>query len=151
VAFPPPGGPLLEVGAVRGEVLADFLKSPRPGRWITLGLGGRYDLGLGRDPDGALVSDHQVAPMTALAAAARTESEDGLLVAAARIEGLHRWSSVRGWEQALRAEGEIEVVPLAVNDRPLSLVLYTAADAGGGRKGVALSALLGVRIAEPLR
>src|SRR4051812_46056207 len=55
---PEPAGPAVDVGVVHGEVLADFWRSRQPGRWLTLGVGGRYEVGLRRDGAGALLDDH---------------------------------------------------------------------------------------------
>ena len=46
---PRPGGPPVDAGVVHGEVLADFWRSRQPGRWLTVGVGGRYEIGLQRD------------------------------------------------------------------------------------------------------
>ena len=81
---PEAGGPPLDVGIFHGEVLADFWRSRQPGRWLTLGVGGRYEVGLQRDDAGALDRDHRVSPMSTLAVALHSERADGLAAAAAR-------------------------------------------------------------------
>ena len=53
--WPEAGGPPVDAGVVHGEVLADFWRSRQPGRWLTLGVGGRYEIGLQRDAAGALL------------------------------------------------------------------------------------------------
>jgi hypothetical protein len=149
--WPRAGAPGPVAGVVHGDVLLDFWRSPRPGRWITVGVGARYDIGLSRDSAGALHQDQRVAPMTALSLAARTESASGLASASVDVEGTHRWSSARGWEQTLRVEAEAEVVPLAINDLPLSLFARVGAELGGGLPGPDLRAIAGIRFALPLR
>jgi hypothetical protein len=141
------GGAPLRAEVVHGEVVADFLRARKPGRWVLIGVGGRYEVGYA----GAASVDHRVAPMTALSAAVRGERSDGLLAGGARVEASRRWSSARGWENAWRADAEAEAVPLALNDRPLSVFAAAAADsqAGGGRPDVQV--MVGVRLSEPRR
>jgi hypothetical protein len=148
-----PGGPPLEAGVVHGEVVADFLRSRRPGRWLLLGVGGRYEVGLSRDATGVLLADHRVSPMTALSVALHGESGGGLVSGGLRAEGGRRWSGARGWENAYRVEGEGEVIPLAVNDRPVSLFATAIADSGAGTGGPRpeLRLVAGIRFSEPLR
>ena len=132
LGIPAAGEPRLRAGVVHGEALADFWRSPQQGRWLVAGLGARYDVGLGRDPGGALAPDHLVAPMTALSVAVHGEQRDGLLAGGLRAEGAYRWSSVRGWEPSWRAEAEGEATPLAINDRPVSLYALGVVEGAGG-------------------
>jgi hypothetical protein len=132
-------------------VVADFLRSERPGRWLLVGVGGRYDLGLARDAAGAVAGDHRVTPMTAVSFALRGERGDGLAAAGVRAEGSRRWSSARGWENAFRIDAEAELTPVAINDRPLSLFAAAVADSGAGPSRPELRVFAGLRFAEPLR
>jgi hypothetical protein len=151
LGIPGPGEPRLLVGLVHGEVLADFWRSPRPGRWLTAGVGARYDVALARDAAGALAPDHLVAPMTALSVALHDERGDGLLAGGLRGEAAYRWSSARNWEPAFRAEAEAEATPLAFNDRPLSVYAQAVVDAAGGLPAPEARLFLGLRFSEPLR
>jgi len=92
-----------------------------------------------------------VTPMSELSLAAHGQRADGLLAGGARAEAAQRWSSTRGWERAYRLEAEVEAIPIAVNDRPVSLFAAAAADAGGGLPTPDLRFVVGVRVAEPLR
>jgi hypothetical protein len=148
--WPEPGGASLDASVVHGEVVADFLRSPRPGRWLLVGVGGRYEVGLSRDAVGTLLPDQRVSPMTALSLALHGERGDGLLAGGLRAEASRRWSSERNWENALRIDGEAELTPLAVNDRPVSLFAAARADAGGGLPHPELRFVVGVRFSEPL-
>jgi hypothetical protein len=132
-------------------VLADFWRSRQPGRWLTLGVGGRYEIGLRRDEAGALLRDHRVSPMSTLALALHGERADGLAAGGVRAEVGHRWSSVRGWERAYRVDADVEVTPLAVNDRPLALFAIATADTGPDLPRPELRVMAGVRISQPLR
>jgi hypothetical protein len=150
-AWPVPGGASVEIGVVHGEVLADFWRAHQPGRWLMAGIGARYDLGLWRDGAGALVQDHRISPMTALSLAIHGERSDGLLAGGVRLEGAYRWSSLRGWERFFRVEAEAEAIPLALNDRPLSVFASASAspEPVTGTPDVRLVA--GIRISQPLR
>jgi len=141
----------VEAGIFHGEVLADFWRSRQPGRWLTLGVGGRYEIGLRRDEAGALLRDHRVSPMSTLALAFHGERADGLAAGGVRAEAGHRWSSARGWERAYRVDADIEVTPLAVNDRPLALFAIATADTGPDLPRPELRVMAGVRISQPLR
>ena len=151
LAIPGPGAPRLRAGVVHGEVLADFWRSSQHGRWLMAGVGSRYDVVLGRDPAGALAPDHLVTPMTALALAVHDEQCDVLLAGGLRAEGAYRWSSVRGWEQTLRAEAEGEATLLAINDRPVSLHAEGVVEGAGRRRAPELRFFVGVRLSGPLR
>jgi hypothetical protein len=149
--WPEAGGPPVQIGIVRGEVLADFWRSRRPGCWFTLGVGGRYEIGLARDAADALLRDHRVSPMSTLAIALHAERADGLAAGGVRAEASHRWSSARGWERAYRIDADLEVTPLAANDRPLALFAIASADTGPHLPQPELRVLAGVRFSQPLR
>jgi len=148
---PEPGGPPFDAGVFNGEVLADFWRSRQPGRWLTVGVGGRYEVGLRRDDAGALLRDHRVSPMSTLAVALHSERADGLAAGGLRAEASHRWSSARGWERAYRVDADLEVTPLAANDRPLALFAVVTADTAPDLPRPELRALAGIRISQPLR
>jgi hypothetical protein len=146
-----PGGAALDATVVHGEVVADFLRAETPGRWLLVGVGGRYQVGVARDASAALTVDQRVSPMTALSVAFHGERRDGLAAGGVRAEACRRWSSTRGWENAYRLDADVEVTPLAVNDRPLSLFATATAAAGidSSRPDVIITA--GVRFGQPLR
>jgi hypothetical protein len=123
-------GSALEAGVVRGEALADFLRSEHPGRWLAVGAVGHYDVRLEREAEGPLHRDHRVMPLTAGCLWLHGESARGLVAGGVHAEWGRAWSSQRGWGQALRVEGELEVTPVAVNDLPVSLVLSATMESG---------------------
>jgi hypothetical protein len=90
--------------------------------------------------------------MTAAVASAHAESARGLFAAGLRAEWGRAWSSRSGWGSQLRAEGELEVTPVAVNDLPLSLALSGALDAGAHvpGSGPRFTLFAGVRLGAPL-
>jgi hypothetical protein len=149
--LPEAGGPPVDAGVFHGEVLADFWRSRQPGRWLTLGVGGRYEIGVQRDPAEALHLDHRVSPMTTVAVALHGERADGLAGGGVRAEASHRWSSVRGWERAYRVDADAEVTPMAANDRPLALFAVATADSAPDLPRPELRVLAGVRFSQPLR
>jgi hypothetical protein len=149
--WPEPGGPPVAAGVFHGEVLADFWRSRQPGRWLTVGVGGRYEVGLRRDDAGAPLRDHRVSPMSTLAAAFHSERADGLAAGGLRAEASHRWSSARGWERAYRVDADVEVTPLAANDRPIALFAVVTADTAPDLPRAELRVLAGVRFSQPLR
>jgi len=149
--WPEMGGPPVAAGLFHGEVLADFWRSREPGRWLTLGIGGSYEIGLQRDAADVLRPDHRVSPMTTVAAALHGERADGLAAGGVRAEASHRWSSVRGWERAYRIDADFEVTPLAANDRPLALFAIVTADTGADLPRPELRVMAGVRFSQPLR
>jgi hypothetical protein len=155
--WPEVGGAPVDAGIFHGEVLADFWRSRQPGRWLTLGVGGRYEVGLRRDAAGALERDHRVSPMSTLALAFHSERADGLAAGGVRAEASHRWSSTRGWERAYRVDADAEVTPLAANDRPTRAVrprqrgerAGLAARGGQGDGGAAVLATAALRASGP--
>lgn len=146
-------GAALEAGVVRGEALADFLRSEHPGRWLAIGAVGYYDVRLERQAEGPLKRDHRVMPLTAGCAWLHGESDRGLVVGGLRAELGRAWSSQRGWGNALRVEGEVEVTPIAVNDLPLSLVMAAVMEAGGHTPdgSARFRTFAGVRLGAPLQ
>jgi hypothetical protein len=148
-AFPVAPGVGLSAGVVRGEAMADLLRSEHPGRWIALGVIGSYDVDFERR--GQLLRDHRVTPLTSAAASAHGESARGLVSGGLRAEWARLWSSRHGWGQEWRFEGDLEVTPVAVNDLPLSLVLSGRVELGrAGLVGPAAHLLAGVRLGAPL-
>lgn len=149
--WPEAGGPPINAGVVDAEVLTDFWRSRLPGRWFAIGIGGRYEVGLARDTAGEVQADHRVSPMSTLSVALHSERADGLAAGGLRGEASHRWSAARGWERTFRVDGDIEVTPLAVNDRPVSLFAMATATTGGELPVPELRVLAGVRFAAPTR
>jgi len=149
--WPETGGPPVDVGVVHGEVLADFWRSRVPGRWLAVGVGGRYEIGLQRDAAGTLARDDRVSPMSTLAVALHSERADGLAAGGLRAEASHRWSSARGWERAYRVDADAEVTPLALNDRPVALFALVTAASSPDLPQPELRVMAGLRFSQPLR
>jgi hypothetical protein len=146
-------GTALEATVVRGEALADLLRSEHPGRWLAVGAVGYYDVRVARVDPGPLLRDHRVMPLTGACASLRGESARGLLTGELRAEWGRAWSSQRGWQRALQLQGELEVTPVAVNDLPLSLILTGTVDSGAHTPdgSARFRAFAGLRLGAPLR
>jgi hypothetical protein len=142
----------LDAGVVRGEALADFLRSEHPGRWLALGAVGYYDVRVERRGPGPLWRDHRVMPLTGVSLSAAGESDRGLVSGELRAEWGRAWSSQRGWGPAYRVQAQAEVTPIAVNDLPLSLILAAGVEAGNHTPDGAprLRAFAGLRLGAPL-
>jgi hypothetical protein len=67
-----------------------------------------------------------------------------------RVEASHRWSSTRAWERAYRLAADVEVTPLAANDRPLALFASVSADTAPDLPRPELRAMAGIRFSQPL-
>jgi len=149
--WPEIGGPPVNAGIVDAEVLTDFWRSRQAGRWLAIGVGGRYEVGLAKDAAGVVQADHRVSPMSTLSVALHSERADGLAAGGLRGEASHRWSAARGWERTFRVDGDIEVTPIALNDRPVSLFAMATAATGGELPLPELRVLAGIRFAAPTR
>jgi hypothetical protein len=149
--WPEAGGPPVDAGVVHGEVLADFWRSRQPGRWFTVGVGGRYEIGLRRDAVDVVHLDHRVSPMTTVSVALHGERTDGLAAGGVRVEASHRWSNLRGWERAYRVDADAEWTPIAANDRPIALFAIATAEIAPDLPRPELRVMAGVRFSQPLR
>ena len=89
--------------------------------------------------------------MSTLALALHSERADGLAAGGVRAEASHRWSSVRGWERAYRVDADVEVTPLAANDRPLALFAIAQRRERPDLPRPELRVMAGLRFSQPLR
>jgi hypothetical protein len=137
---------MVKVGA-----LVDFSRTRSFRRRFSIGPVARWDVLLSRDPDGDLtprlaVDEHVVAPFTTGIIELAFESLEGRTAGTFRIEAGTAWSARHGWVPEARAEAELERIVIAINDRPVSLVLgaryQTRPDAAEGEA----TARIGARI-----
>jgi hypothetical protein len=89
--------------------------------------------------------------MSTLAMAFHGERADGLAAGGLRAEAGQRWSSARGWERAFRVDADIEVTPVAANDRPLALFAIATAATAPDLPHPELRVMAGIRFSQPLR
>ena len=101
--------------------LIDFSRTRTFRRRFAIGPSARWDVDVMQHP--RAIAEHFVAPFTAALATVHAESANGRLVADLRAEAGMVWSSAAGWIPEARAEALLERIVLAVNDRPISLVL----------------------------
>jgi hypothetical protein len=125
---------LVEVGAlsVRDEKparlrivktagLLDFARSRTFRKRLAFGPVARWDVDI--TPDVMKVDEHIVVPFSEAMANLHYESNTGRFVADLRVEAGAAWHSASGWEPTAEAEATLERIVLAINDRPISLVL----------------------------
>jgi hypothetical protein len=118
----------VEVGMVKVGPMVDLARTRTFRRRVSIGPVARWDVLLERDPDGNLmprlaVDEHVVAPFTTGMLELAFESLEGRTAGTFRVEAGSAWSSLRGWVFEARAEAELERIVIAINDRPVSLVL----------------------------
>jgi hypothetical protein len=107
---------LVEVAGV-----IDFARS-RAFRRIAFGPVARWEVDVTREGSFDL-GQHLVAPFSMGIANLHYESTSGRLVGDLRVEAGTVWRSMSGWQPEANAEATLERVMLAINDRPIALVL----------------------------
>lgn len=118
----------MEIGMVKVGALVDFSRTRTFRRRFSIGPVSRWDVHLERDPDGDLmprlaVDEHVVAPFTTGMLELAFESIEGRTAGTFRVEAGTAWSTRHGWVPEARVEAELERIVIAINDRPVSLVL----------------------------
>jgi hypothetical protein len=132
-------GALTELGVVRIAGLIDLSRSANFRRRLALGIAASWKMSI--DAEERKVVDNQVSPLTQVTASGYMESSNGLTTAEALLSGGREWSSQGGWRWAGQARLSVERVLLALNDKPLSLVVEGQAKAHDR----SFSALVGAR------
>jgi hypothetical protein len=116
------GDPTATLGVVRAVMLFDITRSEDFRRRLAIGPAARWDATLTRDS--IAVTEHAVAPFSLAALSAHLESTTGITVADLRVEAGTAWhTGSGGWHGLVRGQAEIERTILAINDRPLALVI----------------------------
>jgi hypothetical protein len=133
-----PGDPIATAGVVKTALLVDLARSASF-RWrLAFGPVGRWDMAVAREP--VAIAHHVVAPFSAGVADASFESRGGILLAALRVEAGTAWHSTTGWEPELTATATLERIVIAVNDRPVALVLGSGYATATGEVSVQVGA-----------
>jgi hypothetical protein len=109
------------IGVVKTAALVDLARSRNFRRRIAIGPVARWELEASRHP--IAVTRHVVAPFSCGIANLHLESQTGRLVGDLRIEAGTAWTSDAGWRPEAAAEATVERIVIAVNDRPIALVL----------------------------
>jgi hypothetical protein len=116
-----------ELGVVRIAGLIDLSRSEDFKRRLAFGVLASWNLNI--DMEEREVVENQVSPLTQGTATGYIESSNGLTTAEAQLSGGREWSSQDGWRWAGQARVSVERVLLALNDKPLSLVVEAQAKA----------------------
>ncbi|CAN5783530.1 hypothetical protein BH11MYX2_BH11MYX2_24850 [soil metagenome] len=133
-----------EIGVVKFAALIDFARTRSFRRRFSIGPVTRWDVKMARNLDFA-VDEHIVAPFTTGMMELGVESLEGRTAASLRIEAGTAWSSLHGWIPEVRAEATLERIVLAINDRPISLLLGARYETRPDDTGE-LTARIGARI-----
>ncbi len=112
---------LARVGIVKTAALFDLARSRSFRRRLAIGPVARWSVDLMRSP--RTFGDHQVGPFTSGLATLRWEAQDGRLIGDLQAEAGIVWHTNAGWQPETRAEATVERIMLAINDRPIALVV----------------------------
>lgn len=115
------GEPTTRIGVVKMAGLVDFARTRTFRRRIAFGPSARWDVDVMQNPRS--ITEHLVSPFSTGMANLHLESNNGRLVGDLRAEAGLVWSNVDGWKPEARAEAMVEHIVLAMNDRPIALVL----------------------------
>jgi hypothetical protein len=113
--------PTTRIGVVKMAGLIDVSRTRTFRRRIAFGPSARWDVDVMQNPRS--ITDHFVSPFTTAMANLHLESANGRLIGDLRAEAGMVWSNKTGWEPQAQAEALVERIVLAINDRPISLVL----------------------------
>lgn len=111
----------IHVGVVKTAAVIDLWRSKDFRRRLMFGPVARWDVDVARAP--VAIARHVVAPFSAAMAALHLESHDGLYVADLAVEAGTAWTSDAAWRPNVQASASIERILLAINDRPIALVI----------------------------
>jgi hypothetical protein len=114
--------PTMRIGVIKIGGLTDFARRRDFSRRLAFGPVARWDIDVMHDHLRS-VAAQIVAPMTTGVADLRFESANGRLLGDLRVEAGAVWRSDQGWVPDARAEASVERIMLAVNDRPISIVV----------------------------
>lgn len=116
-----PGDATATLGMVKTAALIDLARSRAFRRRFAIGPVARWDIELARSP--LAIAEHVVAPFSTAIANLHLESRDGILTCDATVEAGSAWRGDTGWTPEAEAEATLERIVLAINDRPIALVL----------------------------
>lgn len=112
---------LARLGIVKMAGLVDLARSQSFRRRLAFGPISRWAVDMQTSP--RTLGEHHVAPFSTALAVLHLESANGRLLGDVRAEAGLVWHSKSGWQPEARAEATLERIMLAVNDRPISIVL----------------------------
>jgi hypothetical protein len=111
----------VRVGIIKTAALVDFARARGFRRRFALGPVARWDVDLPRDR--LEIAQHLVAPFSAMLADLRFETASGVTTGELRVEAGSVFRTGAGWQPEAQAEATLERIVLAVDDRPIALVL----------------------------
>lgn len=116
-----PDDPTATLGVVKVAALVDLARTRGFRRRIAFGAVARWDMTL--DREARRITDHVVAPFSMAMANLRAESANGLYVGDLRVEAGTAWRNSIGWKPEAQVEATLERIVLAVNDRPIAMMV----------------------------
>jgi hypothetical protein len=131
-----PGQTEVTFGLVRAALLFDLARADDFSRRFVFGIASRWDVIAPDLHRPFSVAEHFAAPFSLGVAGLHLESQDGPgflgpSILDVSVEAGERWSSQNGWAPAVTAAASVELVVVALNDRPLSLYCQTGWEAPG--------------------
>jgi hypothetical protein len=109
------------IGVIEMAPLIDVARSRGFRRRLSIGPLARWEIELDRGP--LAITEHAVIPFSAAIADLYLEAANGRLTGELRVEAGRVWRGAQGWQPEVRAEATVERTVLAINDRPIALVV----------------------------
>lgn len=109
------------IGVVEMGALIDVSRSRGFRRRFAIGPVARWEIELDRAP--LAITEHAVVPFSSALAELYLETANGRTTGELRVEAGTVWRGMHGWKPEVRAEATVERTVLAINDRPIALVL----------------------------
>lgn len=113
----------MRIGVVETAAVVDLWRTRDFKRRLIVGPVAHYDIDLAR-AGSFHIARHLVAPFTRGLANLHLESRDGLYVADFAVEAGKQWRGDTGtWQTTARATARVERIVMAIDDRPIALVV----------------------------
>ncbi|MEO8701741.1 MAG: hypothetical protein ABI867_16970 [Kofleriaceae bacterium] len=116
-----PDSSIARVGVVKVAALFDFARTRSFRQRLAIGPVARWDVDI--DRDNRELAEHIVSPFTAAVLELKSETLDGRTTATLSLESGTVWRNKVGWDKQLRVEATLERIVLAINDRPIAIVM----------------------------
>jgi hypothetical protein len=116
-----PGSSLARLGVIKLAPLIDLARTRSFRRRFAIGPVARWDVDVDRER--REVARHRVTPFSSGLVELAAESASGRTAALVVVEAGMVWHDELGWQRAAQAEASLERIILAVNDRPIALML----------------------------
>jgi hypothetical protein len=123
-----PDSSIAHVGVVKIAALLDFSRTRTFRQRLAIGPVARWDVDV--DRDNRALAEHFVSPFTSALLELKNETLNGRTTATLSVEAGTVWRNESGWTKQVRAEAALERIVLAINDRPIALVMGARYDSG---------------------